>query len=599
VKFTSSEPKELLHQPRLGSYDPKEEARHLFKFMKAPKNSEALWTRAVPFQDHSFEDYHLVPISRMHLNNPLIISKLIEFRNSNIKLWPGAKLVDENSTLTWLEELVLKNDDRILFLVQDSHQVIHGHIGIWLRDNTIFEIDNVIKDYKCNIKGLFSEALRTLCKWANEFIGESEFYLRVLNTNEHAIKFYERNRFIVHAQQQINGDQLNDVDSQVNWVVMKLSIDEYFEVPKDILTAGPSIGPFEISLVTDAVRNGWNTKHSDYIHLFSNIFSEYVGAKFAIPTDSCTSALHLSLWAIGIGPGDEVIVPEVTWVATASVVKMLGAKPIFADIDPDTWTIDIKSVENLINEKTKAIIPVHLYGFVADLAPLENLCNKYNLKLIQDAAPGIGSMFKSQGIATKGDFTCFSFQGAKLLVTGEGGMLTTNNEELFNKAFKISDSGRRPGTFWIETLGKKMKMNNITAALGVAQMQGVERQIAKKRLINDWYHQEFSNLPNVKMQKELMDTRSICWMSSLYFSNPQFNREELQTRLKIKGIDTRPVFSPISQYPIWGETLIPKATAKMIGDNSLNLPSGVNLSQASISKISNEIKQYVLELERI
>jgi perosamine synthetase len=246
------------------------------------------------------------------------------------------------------------------------------------------------------------------------------------------------------------------------------------------------------------------------LSLFSETFANYVGAKYAIPTDSCTSALHLALWAIGVGPGDEVIVPEVTWVATANVVRYLGAKPVFAEIDPLTWKIDPNSVESLITEKTKAIIPVHLYGFVADLDPIEILCKKYNLKLIQDAAPGIGSMYKSVGEAERGDFTCFSFQGAKLLVTGEGGVVTTNNEELYAKAFKISDTGRKPGTFWIEKLGKKMKMNNITATLGLAQLQGVERQIFKKRLIRDWYVEEFSTIESIQMQKELENTRSIC-----------------------------------------------------------------------------------------
>jgi perosamine synthetase len=363
---------------------------------------------------------------------------------------------------------------------------------------------------KGEVKGLFSNALITVCKWLHDYTGLSNVFLRVLNTNLHAINFYKENKFIEVGQQELKVKNKNASDVSSFWLVMKLDLNLYYDVPKVILTTGPSIGPFEVSIVSDAVRTGWNNNHSDYLSLFSETFANYVGAKYAIPTDSCTSALHLALWAIGVGPGDEVIVPEVTWVATANVVRYLGAKPVFAEIDPLTWKIDPNSVESLITEKTKAIIPVHLYGFVADLDPIEILCKKYNLKLIQDAAPGIGSMYKSVGEAERGDFTCFSFQGAKLLVTGEGGVVTTNNEELYAKAFKISDTGRKPGTFWIEKLGKKMKMNNITATLGLAQLQGVERQIFKKRLIRDWYVEEFSTIESIQMQKELENTRSIC-----------------------------------------------------------------------------------------
>lgn len=596
MKFNCAESLELLPKPQIGIYDSKIEARRMFKFMKSANSPDQLWSRSIPFQGKDFDGYYLAPISLIHLGNTEIMSKLMELRNFNIELWPDTGLVSLASTSIWLENLVLRNEDRILFLVFDSNLEIQGHLGIWLRDGEIFEIDNVIKDQTCETKGIFSYALRTLCLWFYEFIGECNIQLRVLDKNKHAINFYKKNEFLIIGKKPFFNNESQSINLDLNWIVMQLNIEAYTQIPEKILTAGPSIGPIEISLVSDAVRNGWNLKHSDYLNLFSDIFSEYTGAKYNIPTDSCTSALYLSLWASGIGPGDEVIVPEITWVATASVVKLLGAEPIFAEINPETWTIDVDLVENLISEKTKAIIPVHLYGFVAELVQLEELCKKYNIKLIQDAAPGIGSMLNSKSIATRGDFTCFSFQGAKLLVTGEGGMLTTNNEELFKKAFKISDSGRRPGTFWIEILGKKMKMNNITAALGVAQMYGVERQIEKKRLIGDWYHQELSEIPEISMQKELANSRSVFWMSSIHISDPRFNREELQSRLKSAGIDTRPVFPPISQYPIWGKEIKPKPKALRIGENSLNLPSGVNLSRSAVKRICGEIKKYMTEL---
>jgi perosamine synthetase len=593
VRYAFTESKVNLRVPKLGIYDLREEAEHLFQFMKSASTNEALWSRALILEDEEFSKFRLIPISKIHENNPNTILKLMELRNSNIHLWLGASIVTLESTKKWLKELVLENHQRILFWVIDEHETIHGHIGVWIKEDGIFEIDNVIKDSSSAVKGLFSNALITVCKWLHDYTGLSNVFLRVLSTNSHAINFYKKNKFVEAGQQELKDKNQNSSDISSFWVVMKLELNLYYDVPKVILTAGPSIGPFEVSLVSDAVRTGWNSNHSDYLNLFSETFANYVGAKYAIPTDSCTSALHLALWAIGVGPGDEVIVPEVTWVATANVVRYLGAKPVFAEIDPLTWTIDPTSTESLITEKTKAIVPVHLYGFVADLDPIEILCKKYNLRLIQDAAPGIGSMYKSAGVAERGDFTCFSFQGAKLLVTGEGGVLTTNNEELYERAFKISDTGRKPGTFWIEKLGKKMKMNNITAALGLAQMQGVERQILKKRLIRDWYAEEFSKIQTIQMQKELENTRSICWMTSINISLEGFSRDGLREFLSSKNIDTRPVFPPISQYPIWDQDYKPQIVSKLIGDNSINLPSGVGLSRSAISKIGAEIRSYI------
>ena len=594
MKFPLLESKDNLRTPKLGTFDSVEESQHLFSFIKSANSLDSLWSRVVPVQSDIFTEYRLVPVANVHLDDSELISILVNLRNDNLHLFVGSSEPTVDSTSNWLRKDLLENKDRILFLVIDKHQKVHGHLGVWIRNNTTFEIDNVIKSKDSNIKGLFSAALETICKWIHEYSGISKISLRVLDTNSHAINFYKRNKFI-EINKQLIDQKISGVDAtnKAQWVVMSLNIEELYSAPEMILTAGPSIGPFETSLVSDAVRTGWNTHHSDYLNMFPEIFSEYVDAKYAIPTDSCTSALHLAMWALGIGPGDEVIVPEVTWVATANAVRYVGATPVFADIDPQTWTIDAVSVESLINEKTKAIIPVHLYGYVADLAPLELLCSKYNLSLVQDAAPGIGSTYKSKGVATRGDFTCFSFQGAKLLVTGEGGVITTNDEDLYKKAFKIGDSGRKPGTFWIEILGKKMKMSNVTAALGVAQMQSAERQIAKKRMIRDWYAEEFSGVKQIRMQGELQGTRSICWMSSLYFSQPNFDRDHLRSTLLSKGIDTRPVFSPISQYPIWDQKFDPKTNAHDIGNNSINLPSGVGVSRASVAKIGKEIREYL------
>ena len=218
-----------------------------------------------------------------------------------------------------------------------------------------------------------------------------------------------------------------------------------------------------------------------HLKKFEHDFCKYIDVKYSIATSSCTGAMQLALMALEIGIGDEVIVPDITWVSTANVVHAVGATPIFADVNINTWTIDPQSRESIITKNTKAIIPVHMYGHPAEMDKILDIANKYDLKIIEDAAPSIGSEFKGQKTGSFGDFSCFSFQGAKLLVTGEGGMLCTNNQKLYNKVYRIWDQGRIPGTFWIEEYGPKYKLSNIQAAIGLGQLFRNDLMIEKEK----------------------------------------------------------------------------------------------------------------------
>jgi perosamine synthetase len=598
MKYLHLETPENLRVPTIGVFDKEEEARHLFKFMKDATAQESLWSRSVSFPKGEFENYRLIPISKIHLDDDESINHLMTWRNKNYTLFTPQKKVSIESTKVWLSSLVNENENRILFFVVNKHGNAVGHLGIWLRDHLEFEIDNVIKDPRCSIKGIMSIAVTVLCNWANEFLGLETISLRVLATNSHAISFYSKLTFeevkreglreVVGASG-VEFVESNILDADNAWITMRADLGAFQDTDEYVLTAGPSIGPFEVSLVSEAVRNGWNHHHSDYLNQFTSEFANYVGAEFAIPTDSCTSALHLSMWALGIGPGDEVIVPEITWVATANAVRYVGATPIFADIDPVTWCMDPQSVERLITKKTKAVIPVHLYGYVSDLNALKKVCDDYGVKLVQDAAPGIGSTYFGEGVAKIGEFSCFSFQGAKLLVSGEGGVLTTNDPDLYARAFKIGDSGRRPGTFWIEMLGKKMKMSNVTSSLALAQLQSAERQIDKKRRIRDWYAEDLAEVEGLTLQLELPNSRSICWMTSIHIDRDGFDREAFREELLKLGVETRPVFSPISRYPFWEKPVTAQMNAAFIGDNAVNLPSGVALSRSTVEKVSSAV----------
>jgi perosamine synthetase len=362
-------------------------------------------------------------------------------------------------------------------------------------------------------------------------------------------------------------------------------------VKKMILTAGPSITQKEIDYVNDAVKNGWNEHWGDYIQKFEKSFAEYIGVKHALTTSSCTGALHLSLVALGIGSGDEVIVPDISWVATASVVKYVGAEPVFADILSDSWCIDPSSMEKHITGKTKAIIPVHLYGQPAQMDAVLEVARKHGLKVIEDAAPSIGAEYEGQKTGSFGDISGFSFQGAKLMVTGEGGMLVTDNSELFEKVIHFAEHGRSSTGFDITDVGFKYKMSNIQAALGLAQLERVDELIEKKVQIYGWYSDRLRDIEGLRMNKSnTQSEKSIYWMSSIVLDrNFGVTRDQLMSQLKEDMIDTRPMFPQMSIFPMFNDYL--NEVAKHIASNGINLPSGFDRTEDEIGYICDRIKK--------
>jgi len=543
--------------------------------------------------------YSLVPFSGMDLLNNERILFLTQWRDENQFAYPTKFKVSKEQTKKWLENNILLNNKRVMFWVIDNYFNLLGHIGVVLSDENQFEIDNVLKASK-NIKGLFSEAQKKLEIILQQEFNPSQIYLKVLNSNLKAINFYEKLNYKIIDEVDMKWDYQKDRDVLVPGfpaddvlVKMEKKLVDLISPPNQILTAGPSISSREIVYVNKAVSLGWNLNHSKYIKLFEEKFAQSVGSKYAMTTSSCTGALHLSLLSLGIGPGDEVIVPDITWVATASAVAYVGAKPVFADVDPVSWNITVESIQKVLTNKTKAIIPVHLYGFGAPMPEIVSFAKLNNLFIVEDAAPAIGTEIDGRFAGTFGQFGCYSFQGAKLLVTGEGGMLVSNDEDLMKKAWKIQDHGRKPGTFWIEELGYKYKMNNITAALGLAQIERVDVQIEKKREINNLYKELLSSSDQLSFQEELLKTKSICWMTSIQFTKTSgLDINFLAKYLGENGVDTRPVFPTIHSYPMW-KVDIENPVASYISSNSINLPSGVALTHESVVKISNLILDWV------
>ena len=364
-----------------------------------------------------------------------------------------------------------------------------------------------------------------------------------------------------------------------------------------ILTAGPSITEKEIEYVNDAVKNGWNNNWNSYLSKLEESFKRKFNAKHALLTSSCTGAMHMAIRALGVGKGDEVIIPELTWVATASVVNYVGATPVFADVDKETWTLSPDSFKKCITKNTKAVMPVHLYGHPCKMDEINSIAKNNGIKILEDAAPAIGAKFDGQYCGTFGDVSAFSFQGAKMMVTGEGGILLTNNDDLFEDIKQYSEHGRSKdpnNTFWIETIGYKYKMSNVQAALGLAQFERLNELIGRKREIFSWYYDRLNDVDGISLNKEAEWAKSIYWMASIFIDPGvmQINRNSLMRKLKADGIDSRPVFPTISKYPMWYSDCHNK-NANLISENSINLPSGHNLKETQVDYICNSIKKYL------
>lgn len=373
---------------------------------------------------------------------------------------------------------------------------------------------------------------------------------------------------------------------------------------RKIRISGPSITQKEIDFVSDAVKTAWYDEANKYNVRFEQSFARYLGVKHAISLPSCTSAIHLALQGLDIGPGDEVIVPEITWIATAAPITYLGATPVFADIDTETWCLSPQSLEACITPKTKAVIPVDLYGGTADWKSILAIAKKHNISVIEDAAQAIGAEYKGKKAGSFGDAGVFSFHGSKILTTGEGGMLVTNDKGLYERALFLRDHGRQPGDrfFYNTEVGFKYKMSSLQAALGFAQLTRIEELINKKRQIFEWYKQRLADKEQLQLNVEPQGTLNVFWMVTVIWPKElKLSKETVQERLFKKGIDTRPFFFPLSALPAFATVPKIKRAQKMnvhsydCHSRGLNLPSALNLSEDDVDYVCKVLTKIVKE----
>jgi perosamine synthetase len=338
----------------------------------------------------------------------------------------------------------------------------------------------------------------------------------------------------------------------------------------------PSITELEVRYATDAAANGWGEHCYDYILRFEEAFKTHLGVGYAIATSSCTGALHMGMAALDIGPGDEVIMADTNWIASAAPIVHLGAKPVFVDILPDSWCLDPALVEQAITPRTKAILAVHLYGNLCAMDELLTLGERHGIPVIEDAAEAIGSVYHGRRAGSMGRFGAFSFHGTKTLTTGEGGMFVTNDADLYEWVLTLSNHGRARGQtkqFWPDVVGFKYKMSNIQAAIGCAQLERINELVNRKREILAYYKARLERLPGVKMNPEPPGTINGAWMPTVVFDHSLgIAREMLQAVFAEENIDARVFFYPLSGLPPFEKNNInPLATS--IPERAVNLPS--------------------------
>ena len=364
--------------------------------------------------------------------------------------------------------------------------------------------------------------------------------------------------------------------------------------------AGPSISQREIDYATDAAATGWYDGAGDYPRRFERAFASYLGVKHAVSLPSCTSGLHLALAALGIGPGDEVIVPDVTWIASAAPINYVGASAVFADIDERTWCLSPQSVRECVTEKTKAILSVDLYGGVSDYEGLRQIAEEYELKIVEDAAEAFGSEFEGRKAGTLGDVAAFSFHGSKTMSTGEGGMLVTDDDDLYARVMHLRDHGREPGDvlFRNTKVAFKYKMPSVSAAIGLGQVERAEELVARKREIFNWYYEAFSEADGIQLNHEPCNTKNSYWMvTAILEPKLEWPKEKLMGALDREGIDSRPMFYPLSSLSAYdgvsqaAEARDRNEVSYRITPWGINLPSALCLEESQVQRVADAFLQ--------
>ncbi len=365
---------------------------------------------------------------------------------------------------------------------------------------------------------------------------------------------------------------------------------------KYISIACPTLNGNEKKYVNDCLDTVWISSIGKYINKFEEEFAKYCGVKHAIVCSNGTVALHLPLLAYDIKPGDEIVLPTLTYIATANVVKYCGATPVLVDSEKDAWNIDPTKIEEKITNRTKGIIVVHLYGHPVDMDPILKLAKKYNLFIIEDASEAHGAEYKNRKVGSIGNVGTFSFYGNKIITAGEGGMVVTNSNTLAGKVRLLKGQGMDPKhRYWFPIIGYNYRMTNIQAAIGLAQLEKIDWHMKKREIIAEKYQRRLNKLKDfIETQKEKAWAHHAYWMFNIVLkSNLNISRDSFMKKLEEKGIETRPIFYPMHIMPPYLDKLCKYPVADYVSSRGISLPSHANLNNKDIEYVTNQIEQII------
>ncbi len=361
-----------------------------------------------------------------------------------------------------------------------------------------------------------------------------------------------------------------------------------------ITMASPVFHGNEQKYLNECIETGWISANGRFVKDFEQQFAEFCGTKYAISCSNGTVSLHVCLLGLGIGPGDEVIMPTLTYIATANCVKYCGATPVFVDSDPDTFNIDVNKIEEKISSKTKAIMPVHLYGLACNMDEINKLAQKYNLYVIEDAAEAHGAEIHGKKVGTMGDVASFSFFGNKIITCGEGGMVVTDNEELYQKMKLLKGQGVSPNKrYWHTVVGYNYRMTNMQAAIGLAQLESIDWHLAERQRIAKTYQKFLVDASDLMiMQAEPEGYHHVYWMNNVILSDKvRLTRDEVMQKMEAKGIEMRPVFYPMHIMPPYYDASLSLPVAEHLAERGISLPTHANLTEANIEEICVNLKE--------
>ena len=352
----------------------------------------------------------------------------------------------------------------------------------------------------------------------------------------------------------------------------------------------PLFAGHEKEYVNQCLDSTWVSSRGEFVARFEAGFADYIGVGGATTVCNGTVAIHLALAALGIGPGDEVIVPTLTYVASVNTIAHAGATPVFVDALPLSWQMDPEDVRRKITPRTRAVLAVHLYGLPCDMAALQALCREHGLRLIEDCAEAFGAYYRGRHVGNFGDIAAFSFFGNKTITTGEGGMVVSNDERLLARARHLKNQGVSPEReYWHDVVAYNYRMTNICAAIGLAQLERADLILERKRAIAAWYREGLRGLP-LRFHDELPGTRHAYWMCSVVLDDPA-RRQPLRNWLKVAGIETRPLFHPAHTLPPHARrTTFP--VAESLAARGINLPSYPALTRQQVAEVCGALRGF-------